>query len=164
MSIPWQLLCSIILASLWGIFILLFSFSSSLWGVFILLLSFSLSWWGVFLLLLSYWGYEGHGEIAVLATLCFFGHSSLCCLPGPGCFITGGGSPDKCQDTVSDGLFSSSPSWFQSGCLGWCGTPPPFAPTGSCSTMSTALTLYAAAVPVSAPLPAPVGPTPLPVN
>jgi hypothetical protein len=42
-------------------------------------------------------------------------------------------------------------------------SPPP-APTGSHSTVSTAPNSSAAAVPVSASLPAPVGPTPLPVD
>ena len=42
--------------------------------------------------------------------------------------------------------------------------PPPTAPAGSRSTMSTAPAPSAAAVPVPAPLPAPVGPTPLPVD
>ncbi len=44
---------------------------------------------------------------------------------------------------------------------GGAASPPP-ALAGSCSTVSTAPIPSAAAVPVSTPLPAPVGPTPLP--
>ena len=50
--IPGALLCSVVLVSEWGAFLLLLSFSSSSWGVFNPLLSFSLSLWWVFLLLL----------------------------------------------------------------------------------------------------------------
>ena len=105
--IPGPLPCSIILASSWGAFILLLSFSSSSWGVFNPLLSFSSSSWWVFLLLLFRWDYEGHGRIVTSATcfggLCFYGHSSICHSGGQGCFITGGDSPDKCQGTATDG-------------------------------------------------------------
>jgi len=66
--IPRPLLCSVLLASSWGAFILLLSFSSS-------------SWW-VFLLFLFHWDYAGQGRIVTSATgfggLCFFGHSSIC--------------------------------------------------------------------------------------
>jgi len=80
--IPRPLLCSVLLASSWGAFILLLSFSSSSWRVFNPLLSFSLSSWWVFLLFLFHWDYAGQGRIVVSATgfgrLCFFGHSSIC--------------------------------------------------------------------------------------
>jgi hypothetical protein len=47
----------------------------------------------------------------------------------------------------------------------WCGTPPPPAPTESCPTTAfTAPAPSAAAVLVSAPLLAPVSPTPIPVD
>ena len=74
--IPGQLLCSVVLASAWGAFLLLLSFSSSSWGVFNTLLSFSSSLCWDFLLLLFHWDYEGHGRIIALATcfggLCFY--------------------------------------------------------------------------------------------
>ena len=142
--IPGQLLCSVVLASAWGAFLhllsfsssswgawgaflLLLTFSSSSWGVFNPFLSFSSSSWGVFILLLFRWDYEGNGEIVPSATcsggLCFYGHSSIRHSCGQGFFITGGNSLDTCQGTAT-GLFSSEPSWFQLGCLGWCGPPP----------------------------------------
>jgi hypothetical protein len=80
--IPGPLLCSFVLASSWGAFILLLSFSSSSWGVFNPLLLFSSSLWWVFLLVLFRWDNEGHNRIVASATcfggLCFYGHSSIC--------------------------------------------------------------------------------------
>jgi hypothetical protein len=79
---PRAALCSVLLASSWGVFFLLLSFSSSLWRVFNPLLSISLSLWWVFLLLLFRWDCEGHGRMVASATclggLCFYGHSFVC--------------------------------------------------------------------------------------